>query len=92
MGISVSVVGFKYSTNKIKKMKSQNRFRIFDADMQSLVGKYETTQQVYETLKDLDLEDCRYFIDDTIDDIEVGADEFVQAWEFGERPQDLQMF
>lgn len=68
------------------------RFRIFDADSQSLVGKYDTTEEVYNALKSLDHGLGYYFVDCVADDIEVPADEFMEAWERGERFEDLQFF
>lgn len=73
-------------------MSKNKRFRIFNSDMQSMVGKYDTTEEVYSALKTLDHGLAYYFVDCTVDDIEVPADEFMEAWERGERFEDLQFF
>lgn len=67
------------------------RFKI-TTESNDIVSKHETTEQVYSTLLKLDTSLNRYFITDVYEDIEVDADDFVQAWQDGERPGDLQMF
>lgn len=68
------------------------RFRIFNVDKQKLVGKFDTTERAYEFAKGLDRGLNYYFIDCTVDDIEVPLDDFMEAWEAGEMPGDLQHF
>lgn len=67
------------------------RFRIFDSYHQSRKFEADTLVEIWDWLsKHGDIEN--YFIDDVVDDIEVTADDFMAAWENGERPKDLQMF
>ena len=68
------------------------RFSVRNQDDNIIVGKFNTTDQVYKTIKDLDHGLCNYYITCNIDDIEVSADDFLKAWKDGERPGDLQMF
>lgn len=69
------------------------RFRILNHDQsRSVVYKCETTQEVYEYLLKQDRGLNRFIIECVVDDMEVEADEFMTAWEEGERPGDLQMF
>lgn len=70
------------------------RFRIIDPS-----GRRETTKHdtIIEVIKELNSSSCNlslqnYFIDCVIDDIEISADELLEAWRDGERPEDLQMF
>lgn len=73
-------------------MNTIKRFRIFNADEQFLLGKYHTTEECYNALKKVDIESCTYIIECVADDITVSADDFISAWEHGERPLDLQPF
>lgn len=73
-------------------MNNIKRFRIFDADGQQLIGKYDTTEEVYNAGLQLDRGLAYYFIDCVVDDIEVPLDDFMAVWEDGERPEDLQFF
>lgn len=68
------------------------RFRVFNADEQLMVVKCDTTEKIYQALKRLDLTLAHYFVDCVVDDIEVTADEFIEAWESGEHFEDLQFF
>lgn len=73
-------------------MAEIKRFRIFNSDEQILVGKYATTLEAYGAMKKLNHGLAHYFIDDVVDDIEVSSDEFIEAFERGEHPIDLQRF
>lgn len=52
---------------------------------------------IEEVVKQLKSKKCgislnTYYVDCLIDDIQITADELLQVWEEGERPQDLQFF
>lgn len=66
------------------------RFRIFDIENQSCPAKFDTTEECYKFLKDKDREN--FFVDCVIDDIEVDAERFCEAFDDGELPGDLQFF
>lgn len=74
-------------------MKTKKRFKLWDIENQ--VSKFSTDvlPECVEEIKKIDsLLWNEFFIEDTIDDIEINAEEFMEAWERGERPEDLQMF
>lgn len=70
------------------------RFKIIDPSGRTENTKYNTIKEVVEDLqsnkRDLSLQN--YWVECLVDDIEVDADELLQAWKEGERPEDLQMF
>lgn len=73
-------------------MAKVKQFRIFNADEQTCIGKYDTTKEAYGVSKSLDMGLAHYFIDDVVNDIEIGIDEFNSAFERGESPSDLTFF
>ena len=70
------------------------RFKIIDPSGRTPNTKYDTIKEVVEDLqgskRDLGLQ--TYYVECLVDEIEIEADELMQAWENGERPEDLQMF
>ena len=67
------------------------RFRIYAPD-RTLMIKRSSIESVIEWLKTRDMGLETFQIEDVYDDIEVSADDLLQAWAEGERPEDLQMF
>lgn len=68
------------------------RFHVVDGeDHDNVRCKHETLRQVYDYLKgedkptDVDIKDIH-------DDITIQAEQLYEAWDEGERPEDLQMF
>lgn len=71
----------------------KKRFRVFNRELQSSPFRADTTKEIFDWLKKQDsLLIGDLFIDCTVDDIEVDAQEFIDVWEQGERPGDLQFF
>jgi hypothetical protein len=70
------------------------RFRIKDPSGRREMTKHETLSEVVATLTSgsCDIENQYYYIECVIDDIEIPADELLESWKSGERPEDLQMF
>lgn len=79
------------------------RFRVFDIESQTLVGKYDTLRECIDILKPswelskkLPSEGGNpyldFMVDDVHDDIEVNWADLMGAIEEGECPADLQMF
>ena len=70
------------------------RFKIVDPSGRTEITRHETIKEVISELmsdkRDLSLQ--TYFVECLVDDIEINADELIQAWNEGERPEDLQMF
>jgi len=70
------------------------RFRIIDPSCRTENTKHNTIADVIEDLqsdmRDLSLQ--TYYVEDLEDDMEISADELLEAWNDGERPEDLQMF
>jgi hypothetical protein len=70
------------------------RFKIIDPSGRTENKRYNTINEVVSELlsnnRDLSLQN--YYIECSIDDIQVGSDELIQSWNEGERPKDLQMF
>lgn len=74
-----------------KSDPGMTRFRILNAD-RNVVFKAHTTKQCYEFLLKQDMGLHVFDVEDIKDDIEIDADEFMQAFRDGERPEDLQFF
>ena len=70
------------------------RFRIIDPSGRRETTKHETIVHVIKTLNSssCDLSFQHYIVECIVDDIEINADELLEAWRDGERPGDLQMF
>lgn len=68
------------------------RFRIMTSGMFAgqVAGKFNTTQQCYEAL--LLLPEDQYTVEDLQDDIFVESNEFMEAFQSGECPDDLTFF
>ena len=70
------------------------RFKIIDPSGRTGDTRYDSIKEVVRDLKsskrDLSLQS--YFVEDLEDEIEISADELLEAWGQGERPEDLQMF
>jgi hypothetical protein len=70
------------------------RFKIIDPSGRTENSRYYTIKEVIEDLqsnkRDLSLQN--YHVECLIDEIEIEADELLEAWGEGERPEDLQMF
>jgi hypothetical protein len=70
------------------------RFKIIDPSGRTEKTKYDTIKEVVADLlssnRDLSLKN--YYVECSVDDIEIEADELIAAWKEGERPEDLQMF
>ena len=67
------------------------RFRVKNY-RDEIVFKADTTQEIYEFLERQDLGLNSYLIECLVDDIEIDADEFLEAFRDGECPGDLQFF
>ena len=70
------------------------RFKIIDPSGMRETTRHET---ILEVVKELNSSSCdlslqSYYVECVIDDIEISADELLEAWNNGERPEDLQMF
>ena len=70
------------------------RFEIIDPSGRRKSTKHDTIAEVIKVLKSAscDLSLQTYYIECSVDDIEINADELLKAWKDGERPEDLQMF
>jgi hypothetical protein len=70
------------------------RFKIIDPSSRTENTRYNTIKEVVadllSTKRDLSLQ--TYYVECSVDDIEIEADELIAAWNEGERPEDLQMF
>ena len=70
------------------------RFKIIDPSGRTENSIYETIEEVVNELmssnRDISLQ--TYYVECFIDEIVVSADELLEAWREGERPEDLQMF
>jgi hypothetical protein len=70
------------------------RFKIIDPSGRTENTRYNTIKEVVEDLlsnkRDLSLQN--YYVECSVDDIEIEADELLDAWRDDERPEDLQMF
>ena len=70
------------------------RFKIIDPSGRTETSRYDTIKEVVEDLlspkRDISLQ--KYYVECLVDDIEITADELLEAWYNGERPEDLQMF
>lgn len=70
------------------------RFKIIDPSGRTENTRYNTIKEVVSDLlsskRDLSLQN--YYVECSVDDIEIEADELIKAWKEGERPEDLQMF
>lgn len=67
------------------------RFRIFDLDQEKLVAKFDTTLECFNFLSEKERQN-EYMIDDVQDDIQVDWEVFMDAFNEGEYPEDLQFF
>lgn len=70
------------------------RFKIIDPSGRTENTTHDTIEEVVKDLlsdkRDLSLQ--TYYVECLVDDIEIEADELINAWKEGERPEDLQMF
>ena len=70
------------------------RFKIIDPSGRTENTRHSTIKQVVEDLlspkRDLSLQN--YYVECSVDDMEIDADELIKVWKEGERPEDLQMF
>jgi hypothetical protein len=70
------------------------RFKVIDPSGRTETGRYNTMIEVVNDLqsskRDLSLQ--HYMVECLIDDIEIDADELLEAWNRGERFEDLQFF
>lgn len=70
------------------------RFKIIDPSGRTENTIYATIKEVVANLlsskRDLSLQN--YYVECSVDDIQIEADELIAAWREGERPEDLQMF
>ena len=70
------------------------RFKIIDPSGRSENTRHNTIKDVVEDLlsnkRNLSLQ--TYYVECSVDDIEINADDLIQAWNDGERPEDLQFF
>ncbi len=70
------------------------RFKIIDPSGRTENTRYNSIKEVVEDLlsnkRDLSLQN--YYVECSFDDIEIEADELLDAWRDGERPEDLQIF
>lgn len=79
------------------------RFRVFDIEEQKLICKCDTVAECVSKLQKFWLQFkadpsnggspyLDFMIDDVQDDIEINWVDLMNAWDDGERPEDLQMF
>ncbi len=70
------------------------RFKIIDPSRRTENTRYASIKEVVSDLlsskRYLSLQN--YYVECSVDDIEIEADELIAAWKEGERPEDLQMF
>jgi hypothetical protein len=70
------------------------RFKIIDPSGRTENTSYATIKEVVadllSTKRDLSLQN--YYVECSVDYMEIEADELIAAWNKGERPEDLQMF
>lgn len=70
------------------------RFRVIDPSGRTETSAYDTISEVVKDLqsnkRDMSLQ--QYYVECLIDDIQIPAEDLLEAWEEGERPEDLQMF
>lgn len=80
--------------NEPNILNMKKRFKIIDSSGRTENSRYDTIKEIVTDLqsnkRDLSLQS--YYVEDLEDDIEITADELLQAWNEGERPEDLQMF
>ena len=72
----------------------EKRFKIVDPSGRTEKTRYSTLKEVVDDLKsnkrDMSLQ--TYYVECLIDDIEIDADELIDAYNRGETPEDLQFF
>jgi len=72
----------------------KKRFKIIDPSGRTENSRHNTIQEVVSDLqsnkRDLSLQN--YYVEDSEEDMEICADELLEAWNKGERPEDLSMF
>lgn len=68
------------------------RFRIIARSGRIQNVRYDTIKEVVSDLLTRNLAMESYTVEDLEDDIEIDADDLMEAWNEGERPEDLQMF
>lgn len=70
------------------------RFKIIDPSGRTENTRHSTIKEVVNDLlsskRDLSLQ--KYYVECSVDEIEIEADELIASWKEGERPEDLQMF
>ena len=71
-----------------------NRFKIIDPSGRRTTTTHKTINEVIKMLNSssCDIEWQTYYIECSIDEIQITSDELLDAWNNGERPDDLQMF
>jgi hypothetical protein len=69
-------------------------FKIIDPSGRTENTRYNTIKEVVadllSTKRDLSLQN--YYVECSVDEIEISSDELIEAWLDGERPEDLQFF
>jgi len=82
------------TTNEPNILNMMRKFKIIDPSGRTENSRYDTIKEVVADLqsnkRDLSLQ--TYYVEDIEDEIEIEADELLQAWREGERPEDLTMF
>jgi hypothetical protein len=73
---------------EIKRFRVRGKGLIDD----HILYESSTTQECYEFLKKQDMGLNSYMVECVVDDIEVDADDFMEAFRSGESPGDLQFF
>jgi hypothetical protein len=72
----------------------EKRFKIVDPSGRTENTRYSTIKEVVDDLKsskrDMSLQ--TYYVECLVDDIEIEADELIEAYDRGETPEDLQFF
>ena len=70
------------------------RFKIIDTSGRTENTRYSSLKEVVDDLKsnkrDMSLQ--TYYVECAVDDIEIEADELIEAYNRGETPEDLQFF
>lgn len=76
------------------KFYNMKRFKIIDPSNRTFNTKYDTLEEVVKDLtsSDRDYPQQTYYIECLVDDIIINAEDLIEAWNEGERPQDLQFF
>lgn len=69
------------------------RFRVRDCEGNLPLFKADTTKECYNYLLTVDAINKTFLIEDVVDDIDhITGDEFIESFDSGECPMDLQFF